>query len=431
MSIRGGPLKYTSNAKPYPLSEEEEAVLAFAACGITGPALGDWEYTKETLGNSFANFTGRTISSPDAVNTVSVFVINNKSTWLARRPQDLSPKDLNAVIDLGQKGEFVEAWKRMRIKISDKRIVPSSDLPYNVPPNQWSLYAEGTTYFLPVYEQTQLMLNVMLGGFEEDMGIYFLDDKNYFLPAGIRKYAKSKGGHLKDDPNDKLMLAMSFFERTAAEMCSVEQGMILQNLGLACQAMGLAGFPHNSQLHPSTWFEALGFRMEEMPTSKYLSVPWPMSWLMKLKGADLPFRYPVGLEIDDNVLLKGYCPPYYESMEDAVRSLIAEKFGYDGIYSSKPDIYKNGAPGSGWKDPEGVTDKVSEVSELAVQTAVDHCEYVWKKHGRFPSNFPPFHTSVGFQVGHVDEEFYDRFYKPGTLDNTHRQHMEQWHPDSK
>jgi hypothetical protein len=44
MSLNGGPLAYDSTHAPQPLSMEEEAALAFAACGITGPALAELPY---------------------------------------------------------------------------------------------------------------------------------------------------------------------------------------------------------------------------------------------------------------------------------------------------------------------------------------------------------------------------------------------------
>lgn len=429
MTIRGGALEYDSDAEPYPLTEEEEAVLAFAACGFTGPALGDWEYMEETMGNSFASFTGRTVSSPDAVHTVSVFVINDDGAWLARRPQDLSSEDRAAVAGLARDGEFVEAWRRMRVQVADERVAPPSELPQNIPPNQWSMHAEGTTYFLPVYEQTQLMLNVLLGGLAEDFGMFFVDDRRMFQPAGVGEHAESKGGHLHDDPEEGLTIPISMFERTAGEMCSVEQGMVMQNLGLACQAMGLAGFPHNCQFDPAAWFEALDFRMQEMRSSDYMSVPWPVSWMMRLTGADEPIRYPVGLERDGEVLLKAYTPPYYDSMEDAIRSLVEEKFGEGGVYDGRPEGYEGREPNTGWKHPREVAEQVSGVSERALQAAIDHCEYIWENHGRFPVNFAPFHTFVGFQVGHADEGFYERYYRHGTLDETHRNHMERWHAE--
>jgi hypothetical protein len=427
MTIEGGPLAYDSQAEPVPLSEREEAILAFAACGLTGPALGDWDYRSERLGESFAGFKGRTVSSPDAVQTVSVFVINDEATWLARRPQSMPPEQRGEVVELARDGEFVEAWRRMRVEIRDERTAPPNEMPYSVPPNHWDLNREGTTYFLPVYEQTQVIMNLLLGGFSEPMGIFLLDDRRQFQPAGIGEYAASSGGHLYDEPDDKRAITMSQFERVMAEMCSVEQGMVLQNLALACQAMGLAGFPHNCHFEPAAWFEALGFRMREMPGSEFLSVPWPISWMMKLAGKETTVRFPVGLEKEGDVLLAPYSPPYYESMAEAVRALVDEKFGEGGVYDRAPEAYRHREPGRGWKEPAEVTGAVEGVSERAVEATIDHCEYVWEHHGRFPADFPPFSTAVGFQAGHVDEGFYDEFYRAGTLSEAHRAHMERWH----
>jgi hypothetical protein len=36
MRLNGGPLAYESMYEPTPLSQVEEAILAFAACGVTG-----------------------------------------------------------------------------------------------------------------------------------------------------------------------------------------------------------------------------------------------------------------------------------------------------------------------------------------------------------------------------------------------------------
>ena len=41
MKIEAGPFAYASRLPPKPLSEDEEAALAFAACGVTGYALAD------------------------------------------------------------------------------------------------------------------------------------------------------------------------------------------------------------------------------------------------------------------------------------------------------------------------------------------------------------------------------------------------------
>src|SRR5579871_4959096 len=63
MEMAAGPLAYKSRHKSAPLTEAEEAMLVFAACGITGPVLGDLCYTAEGGGNIMAGFVARTIAS--------------------------------------------------------------------------------------------------------------------------------------------------------------------------------------------------------------------------------------------------------------------------------------------------------------------------------------------------------------------------------
>src|SRR5947209_18860609 len=73
MDIPQGPFNYQSRHSPLPLSEAEEAALAFAACGITGYALADLSYGVGEGGGMLAGLLGRTVSSGDAINCVTVF----------------------------------------------------------------------------------------------------------------------------------------------------------------------------------------------------------------------------------------------------------------------------------------------------------------------------------------------------------------------
>jgi hypothetical protein len=40
---------------------------------------------------------------------------------------------------------------------------------------------------------------------------------------------------------------------------------------------------------------------------------------------------------------------------------------------------------------------------------------------------PPLRTVLGFQVNHVDVEFYDKFYRPEALSDVQRHHLRDWH----
>jgi hypothetical protein len=68
-----------------------------------------------------------------------------------------------------------------------------------------------------------------------------------------------------------------------------------------------------------------------------------------------------------------------------------------------------------------------ELTEANIQATVAYCEYVYDRYGRFPAYAPPLRTVLGFQVNHVDSEFYDKFYRTEALAEAQRHHLRDWH----
>ncbi len=405
MAIKDGPFAYESAHPPQPLSEEEEAALVFAASGVTGYALADLEYGRGDGGNMLAGLVGRSIASPDSVNAVSLIVTNDDATYLIKRPHEFDPTERAALIDLARRGELTELYRRSRIKIMDGRAAPPVIPGENFNINKWSLYAKGGTYFLPVNSMTGLYINVLLEAFEPSMGLMAFDERRWFQPAGVGKFARSKGGHLDDDPKDGRVFTIAALESSLKESVAVEQGMMLQNLGLMSQAMGIGGFPNYAR-HPYSWFEALDFRMTQAPASLLFGGSYLLSRILKLIGRQQLIPIPLGLERDGEVLLKPYCPPYYPNMEAAVQAFIARKFGDQGIYGDDQEA-------SDWKDPRAVIAAAQRPSDEAIAATVAYCEYVYDRYGTFPVFSAPYRTAIGYQATHVDVEFYDRFLQAG------------------
>src|SRR5690349_25144499 len=106
MALPGGPLAYQSVRPAQPLTADEEALLAFAACGITGPVTADLCYTAEGGGGIMAGFAGRTVSSGDALQTVALVYTNDNGAWLMRRPADFAATELSELMTLGQGGQM-------------------------------------------------------------------------------------------------------------------------------------------------------------------------------------------------------------------------------------------------------------------------------------------------------------------------------------
>jgi hypothetical protein len=299
--------------------------------------------------------------------------------------------------------------------LSATRTAPPLDSGHNFSINRWSLYAPGTTYFLPIIETTALTINALLELFGEDMEVFLRDERAWFRPAGVGRFARSKGGHLHDEPRDLRSATIQMMESSLLESMATEHGMVLQNLALMTEALGLGGFP-NFARHEYSWFKAAAFRMHSMGASRYAGAPRLMSALARWLGKDPVLEYPVGLEQGNKVLLKPFCPPYYKSMEDAVRAFVETKFGKDGIY-------RGGMEQGAWRG--SCADKIPAPSEAAVQATTAYCDYVFRRYGRFPAYTAPFRTVIGFQVCRVDVDFYDRFYEAETLPNSVRACTEQ------
>jgi hypothetical protein len=416
----GGALAYESAREPVPLTEEEQAILAFAAAGITGPALADWDWAQGHGGNMMAGLVGRTVGSADAVAGVALIVIDDGGTWLLRRPRALTADELRAAIELVRGGDYVGAWRLLRVRIADGRCAPPVEPPYNLNANRWSLHAPGSTYFLPLADTTLLTINVLLELLGEDNGLFVLDERRWLQPAGLARFGRRKGGHLDDRPGSNNAGPLVYGDQLIAELLAVESGMMLQNLGLACQALGLGGFPHFTG-HDEAWGDALGFRMGALPASRYVGAPAPVRLALRLRRQDVPIRFPLALERDGDALLQPFCPPYFASMADAVRAVVDFKLGPQGLF-------RGGAAAAAWRDPETVAGRIPDLSTAAVDATIALCEYVHGRYGRFPAYLPPFHTLVGFQAHHLDEDFYARYYPPEALTSTHRAHEAAWHP---
>jgi hypothetical protein len=420
MSLNGGPLAYDSPHGPQPLSLKEEAALAFAGCGVTGFALAELPYESGDLpeaggGNIMTHFVGRTVASGDAMHNIALFVINDEGVWMLKRPQDYPRDEIAGISQIAREHRLVELYEKSRVRIAEGRHDVPRELPFVAPFNKWSANLPGTTYFLPVAECTALYINILLSVFDEEFSYFVVDERNRFKPPGIDRFARSKGGHLHDDPREGRFATVGLLETWLYEFAAIEQGGMLQNLGLMTQALGLGGFSHFAA-HPFIWFQTLGFRREEIPFSRTIGAGAVTKRLMKALGKDLPVPTAVGLERDGEVLIKPYCPPYYRNMEEAVLAFVDYK------YEQGRGTFRDDGAATGWQDGARVQNGIPPYSDEAIAATVAYCEYVYERYGRFPANSGPFRTVLAYQAHHLDPEFYDRFYRPEALTDTQRRH---------
>lgn len=410
MKLNGGPLAYESMRPPQPLTTEEEAALAFAACGVTGYALAELPYETGSVpeaggGNIMKQFVARTAPSADALHAVTVFMINDEGAWMLRRPQDFPARDVAGLVQAARERRLSELLEKSRVRIAGRRVDVPRELPFVPPFNKWSANVPGSTYFIPVNELTALYINILLSAFNGDFNYFVVDDRNGFRPAGIARFARSKGGPLHDDPSEGRFMTVTFLESWLFELAAVEQGAMVQNLGLMNQALGLGGFPHFAA-HPFGWTQALGFRMQEPRLSRVTAAGTLMKAALKLLGKDIIVPTAVGLERDGLVLIRPYCPPYYASMKEAVLAFV------DAKYAASKGSFRDGGETTAWLDAPRVQAGIPEYSSTAIDATIAYCEYVYGRYGRFPAACGPFRTVLAYQAHRLDPDFYARYYQP-------------------
>ena len=205
MRLNGGPLAYASRRQPHPLTLDEEAALAFAACGVTGYALAELPYDTGDLqeadaGNIMTHLVARTCASGDGMHTVAVFVINDAGAWMLRRPQDFPRGEIAELAGAARAHELTRLYERSRVRISEARVDVPRTVPFVPTFNKWWVNLPGTTYFVCVNECSALYINILLTAFSDEFAFFVLDERNRFRPAGIDRFGRSRGGHLRDDP---------------------------------------------------------------------------------------------------------------------------------------------------------------------------------------------------------------------------------------
>jgi hypothetical protein len=168
------------------LTEAEDALLAFAACGITGYALADLVYARGQGGTIMSGLLGRTILSGDAIQTVALLMMNREATYYLKRPQDFAPGEVLELVRLAEREAYVEVYRRSRVRIREGHVTAPRESIFNNNCNQWALYDPVATYLLPVNELTQMYINGLLEFFNETTCAFVVDERAGFRGSPSR-----------------------------------------------------------------------------------------------------------------------------------------------------------------------------------------------------------------------------------------------------
>lgn len=421
-SVTAGSMSYISGNRPQPLSQLEEALL-IAATGCTGLTMPDRPFADHRDGTPIMskpnlNMAGRTAGSPDNAQGTHFFLINDSGTYFLRR---LPPPEGETLPFDAQ--TLIARAEQAKVQLLGHRLdVPGErDFPAYLDSNRFLSNLPGTTVLFPVVDLSHQYINGMMYLLTQPAGVRptIVDDRNFYRMAGVKKWVKN--GFLNKDI--KVPLGAIWAMRT-----QIEADLLVQNLFLVAEAMGLGAWIHGSISPPvilgdpkfrKTYGRMLDFDFV-VPKWRLLDL---LRWHVPLpRYAELRSNA-VGLRHKGEHLIKGMCPPYYDSMSEAVDAVVAEKFGPQGMYRDAKifgRIYK-GDFGARY---------LAEASDYAadvIECTRDICNYIYDTHGRFPAHCETIHVpGIWIQVHHVEEAYYERFFNNG-LTAAHHAHQRDWH----
>lgn len=406
MSIESGPLAYSSQAEPTPLTRLEQDLLIAAGTGVTG-----WNFgvpfgpdRPDAHAHYTQRFTGRTAPTAAGFGTPVLFSTDDAGTYFTNT-RDATPSAVSELTD-GLDGirRITDVVRERTISLSDRRLDLPAQPPHMLPPNLWMANAPGSTVFMPVADGSEQVLGFLTMVLAN--GNFVVDDIGGRPAGDLAPFVRS--GLLDETKRTPL----SVIELMAYEGNVAELSFMAHNIVLTMQAMGLGGLFFNGVNRWSVLgafadsgieglrIDGLGFRFVE-----------DERWTMP---------NPVGLD----GLYEALCPPYQPDMRTAAQVYVERKFGPGGTYDPA-------TPGP-WKDAAAIKAGVTPYSDEFIACLGEVAQYIYDTYGRFPGTTATTMVLSGYvQAVHIDTDYYDTHFPPGAYLQTHRDHWQHWHPDDE
>jgi hypothetical protein len=392
--IPDGFFAYKSAYPPVPLSELEKLLVVQACGGNTS-----WHHMifhaqryAPNLSNYAGAAGGRVFPSAAGFHTSMTFFTDDTGVYIleARDGPAFTERQADGSLDLQ---EVLVALRNRIRKIQDGRLRLPSEVPYVEPHNTWVVNQPGTLLVIPVGDLAQhVLLNLC---YMLQNGLVFFDDIHKQAVPGIENFTNIV------DVNNSWPLTFveqwSLAELTAELSTSCYAGMLM------LQAMGLGGWMFNG-IDPFSLLGAVG-----NPEVPGLGFRYDVN-------DNWPYPNPTGLP----GIMEGFCPPHYQNMREAVEAMCRRKFGPGGPFHSE-------TPGP-WKDTPRVRSSAQIHNKDFRECVALQAQYIFDTFGKFPGTVPSIFLITYLQAHHLDLEFYDKFFKPGSYLKTHADHFDRWHP---
>lgn len=411
-----GPLSYSSDAEPVPLTEVEEAIIAWAGLGPNGMVAADIPVNGDL--SSLIYWAGRTAPGSSNDHSVDLMIVSDRGVDLYRPGLARSkPVEIEGPDDYWK----VLHWYRSGlIHVSDARPdVDWSTAPpgtHNVRPMgalQYNLNRPGSTWFLPVGDLGKEWVNLLLSSYHF-LGFY-LEDVNGNKPAGCDQWIRP--GFLE------VGFPIPVFDELVLMLHTAQVGAVVQNMRLACEALGLGGW-------------TMGNYSDDMLLGAYPEVAAGLGFSFIERDLDRnPSRTASCTGLKD--VLEAVCvpSPWFPTAKSAVDHVMAARYGAKGVLSREENPAESaGGPFKAETHARIMEHPKAHIPDWVVDAATDTISYIAQNYGCAPAYISPVRAKFSLQVHHIDEAYYQKFHagpdgRPYLITEQIRKHIETWHKD--
>src|SRR5262249_40935850 len=191
------------------------------ATGTTGVTMPDRPFQSETgeniLGTPNLNFVGRAAGSTDNAQATYFFLINDSGTYFLRR---VPPPKPGAALTAPA---LIDPAEQAKQKVLEGRLDFPRHFPCFLDSNRFLSNLPGSTILVPIVDMTRQYINALMYLLTEPDGHRptFVDDRNFYLPAGVKKWIRN--GFL----NKELKLPLGVLGPMRTQ---IEADLLLQNV---------------------------------------------------------------------------------------------------------------------------------------------------------------------------------------------------------
>ena len=393
-TLPDGPLAFTSQQPPLPLSELERMLVLTATGGVTG-----WHHLLERhpryapkLPDYPASAAGRTFPSAAGWQTSELFFTDDQGVYFFAT-RDAAPSVFPAP-DGSLDPEALLTAHRARIRqLADQRLYLPAGSPHMDGHNSWCANLPGSLLIIPVADLAQHMLAVLCLMVQNGACLY--DNVHHERIDGLQNFR-----HLVDVENPA---PLSEVELAVITMATAELATSCYAGMLILQAMGLGGWMFTG----INWLSVLGASGDPAVPGLGFHYETNSRWTTP---------NPTGLP----GVFTAFCPPHYPDLRAAVDALVERKFGLGGPFHPQTS--------GPWQETSRVRGSAQPFAEEMAACVAVMAQAIFDRFGKFPGTIPSLYSKTFLQAHHLDLAYYDQHFAPGAYLWTHAQHMADWHP---